>query len=113
MRRVKHQIRNSDWRLRQRFVDLLARHKSIFQEGLFVRVFGNILTEASLEIQTSPLIATKTEDGIWKRDGRSFIPEPLRQARLGYTHQQHQGFDAQYRTSTQMVFWPGMKEDLR
>ena len=42
MRRVKHQMRNSDWRLRQRFVDLLARHKSIFQEGLTGRIVKGI-----------------------------------------------------------------------
>ena len=42
MRRVKHQMRNSDWRLRQKFIGLLARHKSIFQEGLTGRVVKGI-----------------------------------------------------------------------
>lgn len=54
-----------------------------------------------------------TQDGVVYKSGQVVVPRMLRKEFLQCLHASHQGLDATMRRARDVVYWPGMQEDIR
>ena len=54
-----------------------------------------------------------TQDGVIYKSGQVVVPSSLREEFLRCLHSSHQGQESTFRRATDVVYWPGMLEDIK